>query len=414
MVRYRNSIIDPRKVAADLEVDTLLAGTYLREGDDLRITAQLIDVKPDKIVWQDTMDVKSEKLLSVQDIVSQQIIKGLEVTLSPAEEANLKSEREIDARAYEYYLRGVDLYALNDFPISIKMLERSVAVAPDYAPTWAHLGRAYTTNASLRFGGRAQYSKAQNAYEKAIALNPALIEARIYMANLLTDTGRVEQAVPLLRGVLETNSTHAEAHWELGYAYRFGGMLEESAAESERARHHNPQVKINSSAMNAYLYLGEYDRFLESLPANDSAYVLFYHGFGEYYQRNREQAARDFDRAYELDPSLLPTDVGKALSYGIHGDSAAALHLLYQTERRILNSGVRDAELLYKVAQAYAVSDDKASALRMLRQSIEGGFFPYPYFQRDPLLGNLLQEAEFGPLMEQARQRHEQFKTRFL
>jgi tetratricopeptide (TPR) repeat protein len=151
-------------------------------------------------------------------------------------------------------------------------------------------------------------------------------------------------------------------------------MLQESAAESERARHNNPQVKINSSAMNAYLYLGEYDRFLESLPANDSAYVLFYHGFGEYYQGNREQAARDFDRAYELDPSLLPADVGKALSYGIHGDSAAALHLLDQTERRILNSGVRDAELLYKVAQAYAVSDDKASALRMLLQSIEGAF----------------------------------------
>ena len=77
--------------------------------------------------------------------------------------------------------------------------------------------------------------KAQAAYEKAIALNPALVEPRIYLANLLTDTGRVEQAVPLLRSVLQDSPNNAEAHWELGYAYRFAGMLQESVAECEKA-----------------------------------------------------------------------------------------------------------------------------------------------------------------------------------
>ena len=163
---------------------------------------------------------------------------------------------------------------------------------PNYAPAWAHLGRAYTTNASLQFGGREDYGKAQAAYEKAIALNPALVEPRIYMANLLTDTGRVEQAVPLLRSVLQDSPNNAEAHWELGYAYRFGGMLQESVAECEKARQNNPQVKISSSAMNSYLYLGEYEKFLQSLPANDSVYILFYRGFGEYYMNHRDQAAQ--------------------------------------------------------------------------------------------------------------------------
>ena len=60
------------------------------------------------------------------------------------------------------------------------------------------------------------------------------------MANLLTDTGRVEQAVPLLRSVLQDNPNNAEAHWELGYAYRFAGMLKESVAECEKARQNNP------------------------------------------------------------------------------------------------------------------------------------------------------------------------------
>ncbi len=409
--KYRNQVIDPKKVAADLNVDTLLTGSFLRDGDDLRITTQLIDVKPDKILWREEIDLKYDKLLTVQDRVSQQIIKELELNLSPAETANLKPERAISTAAYEYYLRGIDLYSLNEFSAAIDMLEKSTAIEPNYAPAWAHLGRAYTTNASLQYGGRDQYRKAQSANEKAIALNPALIEPRIYMGNLLTDTGRVEQAVPLLLSVLRDSPNSAEAHWELGYAYRFAGMLDQSLQECEKARQNNPQVKINSSAMNSYLYLGEYDKFLQSLPINDSVYILFYRGFGEYYMNNREQAARDFDRAYARDPSLLPAAVGKALSDSIQGKSEEGLALLRKTESRIEERGVSDAEGIYKVAQAYTVLGDKTAALHMLRHSIDGGFFCYPYFVRDPLLQNLRKEPEFQTLMDQARQRHEQFKA---
>jgi serine/threonine protein kinase/tetratricopeptide (TPR) repeat protein len=411
--KYRNQVVDPIKAARDLDVDTLLTGTYLRDGDIVRITTQLIDVRLDNILWQDTIDLKYDRLLTLQDTVSQQILKGLEVELSPDEKAKLRPTHPVNPEAYEYYLRGVDLYALNDFPAAITALEKATTIDPSYAPPWAHLGRAYTTNASLQFGGSEEYAKAQAAYEKAMVLDPSLMEARVYMANLLTDTGRVEQAVPLLRGVLSENPGNAEAHWELGYAYRFGGMLQESATESEKARQDNPSVKINSSAMNAYLYLGEYDEFLQSLPSNDSVYVLFYHGFGEYYLGHLAQAAHDFDRAYALDQRLLPADVGKALSFAIQGDRAKGLAILQDTERRIIDSGVLDAEGLYKVAQAYAVLGDNASAILMFHRTIEGGFFPYPYFMRDPLLNNIRHEPEFQMLMEQARERHEQFKSQF-
>ena len=411
--KYRNQIIDPKQVAADLKVDTLLTGSFMKDGDDLRINAQLIDVKPDKILWRESFDMKYDKLLTVQDRVAQQIIKELELNLSPAEAANLKPEKPISTAAYEYYLRGIDLYSLNQFAAAIEMLEKSTALEPNYAPAWAHLGRAYTTNASLQFGGREDYGRAQSAYEKAIALNPALVEPRIYMANLLTDTGRVEQAVPLLRSVLQDSPNNAEAHWELGYAYRFGGMLNESVAECEKARQNNPQVKINSSAMNSYLYLGEYEKFLQSLPVNDSVYILFYRGFAEYYLNNRDQAAHDFDRAFQENPSLLPAQVGKALSDSIKHDNAAGLKLLEQTEGKIDERGVSDAEGIYKVAQAYAVLGDKSSALHMLRHSIGGGFFCYPYFERDPLLQSLRGEPEFQALMKQAQQRHDQFRAAF-
>ncbi len=409
--KYRNQVVDMKKVAADLNVDTLLTGTYIKDGDDLRITAQLVDVRPDKILWREAIDLKYDKLLTVQDRVANQIIKQLELNLSPAEAANLKPEKPISTAAYEDYLRGIDFYALNDFAAAIDMLEKATTLEPTFAPAWAHLGRAYTTNASLQFGGREHYDKAQNAYEKAIALNPALVEPRIYLANLLTDTGRVEQAVPLLRSVLQDSPNNAEAHWELGYAYRFAGMLKESVEECEKARQNNPEVKISSSAINSFLYLGEYKTFLRSLPASDSAYILFYRGLVEYYLNEHTQAARDFDDAFEKNASLLPADVGKALSYSIKDQSAQGLKFLRQVEEKIEERGVTDPEGIYKVAQAYAVLGDKNSALHMLRHSIGGGFFCYPYFVNDPLLQGIRGEPEFNTLLNQARLRHEQFKA---
>ncbi len=412
--KYRDQVIDIPKVAADLNVDTLLTGNFIRDGDDLRITCQLIDVKTQNILWKGSFDLKYEKLLTVQDNVAQQIIKGLEVNLSPSEAERLKPDAPVDPLAYEYYLRGVDLYARGEYGVAIKMLEKSAEIGPKYALTWAYLGRSYTADASFQFGGQQQYAKAQAAFEKALSLQPAQIEAHIYIANLFTDTGRVEQAVPLLREALKTNPNHAEIHWELGYAYRFAGELQESVAECERARELDPGVKTNSSALNSYLYLAQYDKFLQSLPkSNDLAFILFYRGFGEYYKKNWEQAARDFDRAFELDPTLFQAQVGKALSYAIQQQDKKGLEILREVENKIEERGVGDPEARYKIAEAYALLHDKISALRVLRHSIEGGFFSYPYFATDPLLDSLRKEPEFEQLMSGARQRHEAFQQKF-
>jgi len=410
---YRNQEPDPRQAGAALRVDTLLTGSYIKEGPHLRITAQLIDVKALNILWRDTIDVRYDSLLEVNDRVAEKIISGLELNLTPSEIETLKLDNPSNRAAYEDYLRGVDLYAMNDFESSIAILERSTALDASYSPAWVHLGRAYEANASLQFGGREQYQKAEAAFQKALRLNPASIEARVYMANLLTDTGRVEEAVPLLRAALESNRNSAAAHWELGYAYRFGGLLEDSARECETARRLDPSVKIGSSAINAYFYLGRYDQWLASLPASDTAYIRFYRGLGEFYRGNYAAAQRHFDRAYELDPLLLQADIGKALSYHLANQNAEGAHLLREVENKILDRGVTDAEAMYKVAQTYAVLGDKPAALRLFRQTIRNGFFCYPYFQSDPLLDNIRREPGFADSMEEARRRSETFQARF-
>jgi len=412
--KYQNKGIDPREVARELNVDTLLTGTYLKDGDDLRITSQLIDPNTNRILWRDTMNLKYEKLLTVQDQVAQQIIKGLEVNLSPDEAERFRRDAPADPIAYEYYLRGIDLAQAGKFPLAIEMLEKSADLDGNYAMSWAQLGAAYTARAAFGFGGRQDYLKAQAAYEKALKLNPDQIEAHVFLANFYTDTNRVEQSVPLLRDAIKTNPNIAIAHWELSYAYRFGGLLEQSIQEAEQARRLDPQVKINSSAMNAYLYSGQYDRFLKSLPdAEASAFIFFYRGYANYYLKNYRQATAAFDRAGELEPSLFPL-IGKAFGYSIAGQNQKGKDLLGETEKKVQENGVSDPEALYKIAQAYVAVGDKQSGLRMLGRSIDDGFFCYPYFISDPLLAPIESEPPFDPLMDKARVRHEDFKRKFL
>jgi DNA-binding winged helix-turn-helix (wHTH) protein/TolB-like protein len=414
VAKYRNQVIDIRRAAAELNVDTLLMGNFIRDGDDLRITCQLVDASGQNILWRRAFDLKYDRLLTVHDNVAQEIVRELEPNLSAAEAEKLKPDQPMEPLAYEYYLRGVDLYSRSQFPTAVKMLEKSAELDPNHALTWAYLGRSYNANASFEFGGREDYSKAQGAFERALSLQPTQIEANVYMANWFTDTGRVEQAVPLLRKALETNPDHAEVHWELGYAYRFAGMLKESVAECERARELDPGVKISSSALNTYLYLGDYEKFLASLPASsEAAFIFFYRGFGEYHEKKWDLATRDFDRAYEIDPSLLQARVGKALSHGLANQSAKGLQILHDAEGRIRERGVGDSEAIYKIAQAYAVLGDHVSALRVLRNSIENGFFASPYFMTDPLLDSLRSNLEFSALMKVAEQRHLEFQKKF-
>jgi DNA-binding winged helix-turn-helix (wHTH) protein/TolB-like protein/Tfp pilus assembly protein PilF len=410
--KYRGTAIDLQKVAADLEVDTLLTGSFIRDGNNLRITYQLVDAKTEKILGQGVIDLKYDNLLAVQDKVTSQLISELQLSLPPGEAEHLKPEASVSPLAYEYFLQGLDLYGQHKFPLAIKMFDKTTEIDPNYAPGWAYLGASYNSDAAFELGGREQYRRAQAAYERALAIRPNLLDAQIFLANLLIDTGRVEQAVPLLRDALKANGNYAATHWELGYAYRFAGMLDESVTECERARQLAPFVKGNGSVLNSYLYLGEYQKFLQSLPVDDSSFTLFYRGFGEFHEKQFNQAAADFDRAYALDPTLY-TGIGKALSDSIHQRGAEGLRRLSGLERTVTDRGVGDPEATYKIAQTYAVLADKSSALRALRMSVESGFFSYPYIDKDPLLNDLRGEPEFAQILNIAQQRHKAFKSSF-
>ena len=409
--KYGSQEIDPQVVARELGVDKLLIGSFMRDGDDLRVTAQLVDVNQGDVLWNETIDVKYNKLLTMEDRVAEQIIKGLRLNLSPVEMQRVNSDAPQNPQAYEVFLHGRHLISSNDHQTAIKLLEESVSLDPAYALAWAYLGKAYSVTGSQYFGGREFHDKAQAAYEKALALKPQQPEARMLLANFLTENNRVEEAVPILRAVIEENPNHSLARWELSYAYRYSGMLDQSIAEGESALQLDPH--ITGHLFNSYLYAGESERFINSLPMRDDAYTLFYRGLGYYYMKDWARVSVYFDRAYQLDSRALVSQLGKVLKLSMEGRNREGLELLKGTEDELNHDPFGDGELSYKLAQCYSVLGDRASALRLLKKSIDQGFFCYPYFISDQLLDHIRGEAGYASLMEVARQRHQRFKDAF-
>lgn len=409
VAKYANTDVNPEQVAQELEVGFLLTGRYLIDGEDMTVDAQLIDVEHNKTLWGESISVKSDRIIELQDYVAQKVVKGLPVQLSAKEDARLSQSLSIDPRAYANFARSRYLMSTNNHREAIKLLDEAVEIDPNFALGWTYLARAYHINALQFSGDQKELSAAESAYEQALTLDPEEPQARLMYAKLLTETGRVEASAPRLIALLADQPNQGEAHWELSYAYRYAGLLDESIAEGERARELDP--RLQSHQFNSYLYSGQYEKFLNSLPIQESAYVTFYRGLAYLYLNDLQRAAAQFDRAYELNSASVIPQIGKAIRLGMAGKKAEGLALLQKVEAKITQAGFGDGEIAYKFAQAYAAVGDDRAALLALNRSIAQGFFCHPYIAGDPMLKNL-RGPEFDALIEKARQRHEAFRRR--
>ena len=412
--KYVNQKPTPTQVADELQADLLLTGTYQKINDKIYFKVQLVDVSSNEILYFDNFDVPSDQLSEIQERLARRIISELGLSVSGFEKELLRLSKPHNEQAYKLYLQGVDDYAAARFPQAIETLEQSIKADPDFARAWDILGASYMVDASTRFGGKDHYDLAERAFKKSLELNPNELQPRVFLSDILIETNRVEEAVEFLRDTISQNPDDALAHWELSYAYRYAGFLEDSKREGEFSQKIDPGFTLRTALPNYYLYLKEYEKYKNAIPARfDSAYFEFYRGFVNYHLGDFDDAKIDFDKAYDIDRNSLQSQIGKALSFKIAGDDAAALKMLNITEKEILSQNRFDAEGLYKLAQGYAALGEKKSAIRILKISIDNGFFAYPYIVSDPLLENLRDDSEYQTVLRFARKRHEDFRARF-
>jgi tetratricopeptide (TPR) repeat protein len=246
-------------------------------------------------------------------------------------------------------------------------------------------------------------------------LNSDLPRAHLQLAQNYTELGRVEDAVGQLRRLLAINPNSPEVHLGMAYALRYAGMLEESVKEAEKIEHIDPKYWRNQprAVVNTYLYLGRYERFLESIPPVETAYTLFYRGFGYYHLGDLTRARENFRRAAQIDPEDVFSQLSQAMSFALDRDRIRGVQLLRTIEAKRTTEDVPDGEVTYKLAQVYALLGDQAAALKNLELAIRQGFFAFPYMERDPLVQTLRSHPDYFRILDIARKRHDEFKRRF-
>ncbi len=409
VAKYRDGEADPRLVAQELHVQAVLTGNYIKEGDRLRVSTELVDVAKAEVLWRDTFDVPYDQLLTVQDRVAESVARGLQLQILPQESQRLKKSVPKNALAYEYFLRSQTYGLPNDYRLSIQMLEKSVSLDSEYAPAWMELGNAYAAYANWQAGGPEFREKSKVAFDRALQLDKELPRLHILLALEMMERGELDQGLLALREELRLNPNDAFAHWWLTEAYLYGGMLQESIAEGERALRLDPLVNVGST-FNSYLHTGEYTKFLATVPVGESARTSFYRGLCFFYMNDSSRAASAFERASMLDPSLLHAKYGRALLFAIHQQPAEGLRYLNDVNQK---TPTVDGEMLYKLGQVYSVLGDKSSAYRFLREAIDHNFYCHACFVRDPLLISLHGDPQYAELLQLALERHEIFKRKY-
>ena len=172
--KYVSPDIDPKKVGQELRVGRLLQGHFMKQGDQLTVTLEAIDVATERLLWQGTATGKTEDLIGLREQLTNQVQHGLLPILGGAA-GTLESatSRPKNQQAYDLYLRSVAVpHDPGPNKEAITMLEWSVGIDPSYAPAWEALGQRYYFDSAYGGGGEEKFQRSSSAYERAIGLDP--------------------------------------------------------------------------------------------------------------------------------------------------------------------------------------------------------------------------------------------------
>ena len=263
------------EIATRLNVAHVLGGSVRKAGEEVRITAQLVDARTDTNVWSHSWDRTLEDVFAVQDEIAAEVVKQLAVSLL----GGIPTVESTNGEAYALFLQGRHLgrqRTTEGFQRSIEVLEEALAIEPDYAPAWGELARVYTTQAgSGSRSAEGAFQAARAAAERALAIDPGYAPAiahlgliamaqdrdlagaaRYYQealslsptdtdiigdaATLLQSLGRLEEAIVLKEYVVARDPVSPRGHHNLGNSYRWAERWDEAVASYRAAESLSP------------------------------------------------------------------------------------------------------------------------------------------------------------------------------
>ncbi|MCI0406079.1 MAG: protein kinase [candidate division Zixibacteria bacterium] len=411
---YKGKPVDIPQLGKKMNVDAILEGSIRKAGNRLRITAQLIDTKEGFHLWAERYDREATEVFELQEEIAKSIAAALKVKLSPREEKQLGQKYKGDLQAYEYYLKGRNhyvKYTKADMLAAMQMFQKALEIDPNYALAYAGLGDSYFQMLDKHFDSDNSWLvKSEEASRKALSIDPFCKEAYKALANVLAWQRKFQSSIRALERALEIDPNFVPAHINLSIAYAAFGDFKEAERRLSLAWQKDPSVPFSLFLLAVlHLKLGHYDQAL--LVANQllkAAGSTFYIRVGYQilsdiylYRRDYDQALQHLQKALELDATDAYGRAALAIIYAAQGKRGEALEKAKGVQiDKILNEYV-----LQKMAELYALLDDREEVYRWARKSIEVSPVDWWGLEHNPLLEKYRQEPEFQQLLAEAKEK---------
>ncbi len=411
MSKYQGQVVDPADVGRELNVDAVLSAGFIHVGERFRVNAQLLDVKTGNIIWSDRVDASADDIIAVQDEITKRIVDGLRIELSPDEQAGLAQPKTVNAEAYQEYLRGRDRFArfifrtvsADDCDAAIAHFTRAAELDQEFGLAYDGLGACHVNRVFKGLGGAEDFEQAEAAFNRALAIDPNIVEARMLMVFVLLWRGEKRKAREEVARMRREAPSEAVVHFVKATLHRLDGEYDRALRSYDRLVHLDPAsfVVVSYNRALIFLYQGKHEDAMRELDRAASvepnnpllrsirALVMFYRG-------EVAEAESVLREVLSANPTLHGVRPFLAICLSKQGNHDAARAELNESVRRTASV---DPDIAYAVASVYALEDDRDSAFEWLNRSFALGNENKPVFEHDSNLAGLRGDPRWADLM---------------
>ena len=398
--KYADPNVDPDKAGRQLHVATVISGHYLRQGNQILVTLEAVDVGSDRLLWQSSFSTADQNFIALQDQLAGQIRKGLLPVLGAGGGFLETATRAKNPQAYDDYLRSV---AAPHDPApnkqAIAMLEQAVKLDPSYAPAWEALGLRYYYDSTYSNGGEDAFQKSNAAYERAISLDPNRVAAASLLVTNRVERGELSKAYAEAQALVRNRPQSAQAHFALAYVLRYAGMQDEATRECDTALDLDPGNYQFRSCAWAFMEIGRTQRAMDYVLLDAGSEWAAYVTPSILLREGKLAEARQAVKLVSANPryhrDLMEACLGMRPASEI--DKIAR-----DAEASVLAEP--DPEPWYYQGTVMAFCGKKEIALHMLSAAVGQNYCSYSALLSDPLLANLRSSRDFDKVLTAAHQ----------
>jgi TolB-like protein/DNA-binding winged helix-turn-helix (wHTH) protein/Flp pilus assembly protein TadD len=385
MMAYKHTRKSLPQIARELNVDAVVEGTVLRSGDQIRITAQLIEGAADRHVWSQSYQGGLRDTLALQNDVARAIADQIRINVNPHEQAALSNVTIVNPVAYESYLKGRYFWnkrTADGLKVALAYFNEAIDEDSKYARAYAGLADTYALLGDWQYAvmtPKDALPRAKAAAIKALELDNALGEAHNSLAFCLDGFDwDFDSAGKEFRRAIELNPGYATAHhwyaWHLALLRRY----DEAIVEMRKAENVDPLSLVINADLAELLALAHfYDESIRQSRKTikmDPNFGLAHNHLGQAYLQNHlnDEAVAELQEAVKLSGGSPTCIANLARAYGASGKRGEAANLLSDLKKR----SSPDHSYASEIAVIYGSLGDTDQAMSWLEKGYEERFNP--------------------------------------